>query len=286
MVFVNHRGQSLTIRQVTLAKARFWVTVVAGGVTVGLVYGAVISPLWGLLAGVAVELLALLKLRHWPAMRTALAQMAACRWEEAHATLVALTGKRLSDGYRQTAQVQLAVLESLLGQPQQSLDRLDRVQPELLRWRRGSRVLRCQAAGMRAGALATLGRFDEARSAHDQLVREAGATEPADRPRGDYLDMLVQASALGIAAAADTPDALPDYDTLHSWARAALGRSRFGDMLVSLAWAFHRRGDDDMSRHLLTEAPSRVTRWSLDKTIPRLDAWAKERARVWGIDGI
>jgi hypothetical protein len=42
----------------------------------------------------------------------------------------------------------------------------------------------------------------------------------------------------------------------------------FGDMLVTLAWAFHRRGHDDMSRHLLTEAPSRIPRWSLDKTLP------------------
>ena len=287
MVFVNHRGQSLTTRQVTLAKARFWALLLTGGVTVGLVYGALISPFWGLLAGVAVELLALLKLRHWPAMRTALAQMAACRWEEAHASLVTLTEKRLPDGQQQTPQVMLAVLESLLGQPQQTLDRLDRVQADLLRWRGSSRVLRCQAAAVRASALAALGRFDEARRVHEQLVREAAAaTGAADRPRGDYLDMVVQASALGLAAAADTPDTLPDDDTLHRLARAALGRTRFGDMLVTLAWAFHRRGDDDMARHLLTEAPSRIPRSSLPQTSPRLHAWAQEKAREWEIDGL
>ena len=82
--------------------------------------------------------------------------------------------------------------------------------------------------------------------------------------------MLVQATELKIAADADAPDALPDNDTLHGWARAALGRTRFGEMLVALAWAFHRRGDDDMARHLLAEAPSRIPRSSLEKTSPRV----------------
>lgn len=61
--------------------------------------------------------------------------------------------------------------------------------------------------------------------------------------------MLVQSIELQVAAAADTPKALPDEDTLHRWARAALGRSKFGEMLVSLvvtallgAGARRRRG--------------------------------------------
>ena len=139
---------------------------------------------------------------------------------------------------------------------------------------------------MKAEVLATLGRFEEARRARDELVREAAAaTGASGRPRGDYLDMLVQGTELKIAADAETPDALPDDNTLHGWARAALGRSRFGDMLVSLAWAFHRRGDDDMARHLLAEAPSRIARSSLPQTSPRLHAWAQDRARAWGVDG-
>jgi hypothetical protein len=40
-----------------------------------------------------------------------------------------------------------------------------------------------------------------------------------------------------------------------------------------------------MARHLLAEAPSRITRSSLPRTSPRLHAWAKDRARAWGIDG-
>jgi len=98
--------------------------------------------------------------------------------------------------------------------------------------------------------------------------------------------MLVQGTELKIAVEADAPDTLPDDDTLHRWARAALGRSRFGELLVSLAWAFHRRGDDDMARHLLAEAPSRIPRWSLRETSPRLDAWAREKAREWEQDWV
>ena len=40
--------------------------------------------------------------------------------------------------------------------------------------------------------------------------------------------------------------------------------------------------DDDMARHLLAEAPSRIPRWSLDRTSPRLDAWAKDARIILG----
>ena len=284
MVFVNRRGQALTRRQVATAKTAYWAMLIAGGAVVGIVYGVLVSPAVGVLAGVGLEVLTLFKLRHWPAFRTALAQIAASQWEEAHYALLVLERKWLPAGQRQTAQVLLAVLEALLGQPQRAFDRLERAQADLSTKRGYSRVLRCQAFSIRAGALATLQRFEDARRARDELVREAAAaTGASDRQRGDYLEMLVQATELTIAAAADTPAALPDDDTLHRWARAALGRTRFGEMLVSLAWAFHRRGDDDMARHLLAEAPSRIPRWSLNNTSPRLDAWAKESARAWGI---
>ena len=284
MLFVGARGQTLTRRQVRASMAAYWAFVGGGGAAVGLIYGALISPTVGVLAGVGLQLLMLFKLRHWPAFRSALADIAACRWEAAHSTLLALERKRAPVGREPTAQVMLATLESLLGQPQQALDRIERAQPALAKLAAASGVLRCQTAAVRASALATLGRFDDAWRVRDQLVRHAAdASGGSDRPRGDYLEMLVQSTELKIAADADRPDVLPDDDTLHRWARAALGRTRFGEMLVSLAWAFHRRGDDDMARHLLAEAPSRIPRPSLETTSPRLDAWAKERARAWGI---
>jgi len=287
MVFVDGRGQALTRRQVATTKAGYWALMVAGDVVIGLAYGTLVSPTVGVIAAVGIGLLTLFRLRHWPAFRTAMVHVAACHWEEAHRALLALERKRLPAGQRQSAQVVLAALESLLGQPQQALDRLGRAQPVLASGRGYARIVRCQAASVRAAALATLGRFEEAWRARDELVREAAAaTGSADRARGDYLEMLVQSTELKIAADADTPEALPDDDTLHRWARAALGRTRFGEMLVSLAWAFHRRGDDDMARHLLAEAPSRIPRWSLRETSPRLDAWARERGRAWAIDGL
>jgi hypothetical protein len=285
MVAVNRRGQALGRRQMALMKAASWTVIAASGLFAGLVYGALLSPLAGVIAGVAIELLALFKLRHWPGFRTAMAQVAASRWEEAHSALLRLEQKRLPPGQRHAAQVLLGALEALLGRPEQSLHRLERARPSLA-WRgSGARVLRSQAASVRATSLATLGRFVEARRARDELVREADAAAGrSERGRGDYLEMLIQMTELTIAAEADDPAALPDDDTLHGWARAALGRTRFGEMLVSLAWAFHRRGDDDMARHLLPEAVSRIPRWSLAATSPRLDAWAQERMRAWGIE--
>jgi tetratricopeptide (TPR) repeat protein len=287
LVIVDRRGQTMSRRQVTVMKAASWATVVASGAFVGIAYGALFSsPLAGVIAGVAFEALTLRRLRHWPAFRAAMAQVASYRWEEAHAALLALEGKRLQAGQRRTVQVVLAALESILGQPQQALERLARARADLSTWQGSSRVLRCQAAAIRAGVLATLGRFEQARAALDELVREAtAATGSAGRQRGDYLEMLVQSTELKIAADADTPEALPDDDTLHRWARAALGRTKFGDMLVSLAWAFQRRGDDDLARHLLAEAPSRIPRSSLATTSPRLAAWAAETARAWGVEG-
>jgi hypothetical protein len=286
IVVVNPRGQSLTTRQVSASKAAHWAIMVAGPAAVGVLYGALLSPTIGVIAGATVQLLAVFKMRHWPALRAAIAHVAAYRWEEGHAALLALEQKRLPTVQRHTTQVLLSAVEHLLGQPQAAYDRLTRATADTRAWRGSSHVLRCQVAALKADALSTLGRFEEARRARDELLREsADATGAAGRPRGDYLDMLVQGTELKIAADADTPDALPDDNTLHGWARAALGRSRFGDMLVSLAWAFDRRGDDDMARHLLAEAPSRIARSSLPQTSPRLHAWAKDHAGAWGIDG-
>jgi hypothetical protein len=286
MVFVNRRGQSMPARRVAFSRAVAWTTIWSSGLVTGLIYGAFFSSATiGLIAGALMQSLALFKLRHWPAFRAAIAYVAASRWEEARSALLALEGKRLRTDQRYSVQLILAAVEGLLGQAQESLDRLERAQAGVASWRAPSRVMRCQAASLRAAALATLGRIDDARRARDELVREAAAAA-GDRPRGDYLEMLVQGTELKIAVEADAPETLPDDDTLHRWARAALGRSRFGELLVSLAWAFHRRGDDDMARHLLAEAPSRIPRWSLRETSPRLDAWARDKARAWSQDWV
>ena len=77
-------------------------------------------------------------------------------------------------------------------------------------------------------------------------------------------------------------DLVEDRERLHDWARAALLRSKFGESLVSLAWAFQRRGDEDMARHLLAESVSRMPRPYLATAQPRLHAWAEERRAAWG----
>jgi hypothetical protein len=117
---------------------------------------------------------------------------------------------------------------------------------------------------LRARALIQLGRLMEARRVRASLDQG---------PRGEYFDLVRQELDLSLAFHADRPDDLPDDETLHAWARAALARTRFGEVVAYLAWAFERRGDAAMARHLAAEAPERLVGVPLADCAPRLDAW-------------
>ena len=75
------------------------------------------------------------------------------------------------------------------------------------------------------------------------------------------------------------PDELPDDLELHDWARSALGDNAGGGRLGLLAWAFDRRGDQDMSALLLGEVESHlpVPLARLAPMVPRLHAWLAPR---------
>ena len=77
-------------------------------------------------------------------------------------------------------------------------------------------------------------------------------------------------SHLGLPARADR---LPDDSELYEWAKAALRTSRFGVSVVLLAWAFRKRGDEDMAGHMLREAPARLETEFLAECAPKLAAW-------------
>src|SRR3954453_23815635 len=102
IVVVDRRGQSMTTRQVNASKAAYLAILVAGPAAIGVTYGSLLSPTVGVLAALAIQLLALSKMRHWSALRTAIAHAASYRWEDAHAALIALEGKRLPALQRQT----------------------------------------------------------------------------------------------------------------------------------------------------------------------------------------
>jgi hypothetical protein len=284
-LMIGARGQTLGPRQVAMIKLGPWATAGAAAAVAGLAWGVLFSPLAGVVATIATGALTRFQLRHWPALRTAVALSAAYRWEEAHSALLALEQKKLPRAHRESVQVSLGALDALLGRPEAALHRLDAVLSCLSGSSKSDRIFnRWRAAAVRGGVLAGLGRLDEARRQRDELAGEITAREArSGRPRGDFLEMLLQSVQLRVAFEADAPGELPDDATLHQWARHLLGCTQFGETLVSLAWAFHRRGDDDMARHLLAEAPSRSPRSSLPTAAPRLHAWAQERAAAWGL---
>ncbi len=134
--------------------------------------------------------------------------------------------------------------------------------------RRGGPVYWMQLLN-RVQLLAALDRLEEAERAY----REAQAV-----PSGNWLEMEREFTELFLAFCRDAPDQLPE--DLHAWVRSALQTNVFGGNVVLLAWAYARRGDEDMASHLLRESESRLERWHLERTFPKLWRWqasARER---------
>jgi hypothetical protein len=286
VIMLGRRGEVLGPREVRRLKVRGWAFLGAMVGTLSVAYGVLLSPLAGVAAAVGTAALIGFRLRHWPQVRAGVALATTERWEEAQALLRALEARRLPRPFKSQVVVTLSALDALLGQPQAALDRLD----AQLSWMRRSsyayaRVHRWRGEILRASLLARLGRLGEARRQRDAVRADIAARTARRTPgaRGEFFEMLLQGTDLEIAFEADAPDELPDSDTLHEWARAALQRTRFGTMLVYLAWAFHRRGDEEMARHLLVEAPPRIVRSPLATSAPRLHAWAEERRAAWDL---
>ena len=284
VIYLDGKGRVVGPRRLSYIKMGAWGFMGLMVGSIGVLYGVWFSPLVGAAASLGMAAIVGFRLRHWPALRAGMALMAGLQWEAAYPALLALEGKTLPGAFRDNLQVTLASLEYLLGRPQVALERVERWLARHKHSTRPNRIfpLRWRAASLRANILGHLGRLDEARRQRDELAANFGRT-PA--PLSDFYQILLQSTYLGIAFDADAPDELPPDETLHEWARAALLRTQFGEMLVSLAWAFHRRGDDDMARHLLAEAPSRTPRSTLPSTSPRLHAWSEERRAAWALAG-
>jgi len=286
VIFLDRQGQVVGPRQVAFARARTWAvlgTMVAG---VGLVYGALFSLPVGVAAGAVTALAMTIRLRNWPRYRAALALVSSYRWEEAHAAMKELLNRRLPPYWQTHLQVDLSRMDCLLGHADTALARLDALLPRLRATATSHSLnLRWRAEMLRAAILAGVGQLDDARRQRDAVATQIEAWEARHRrARGEIHDVTLQALDLAIAFHGDRPDWLPDDQTLHDWARAALLRNQFGSMLVYLAWAFERRGDADMARHLLSEAPARTPRSSLHIEAPRLQAWADDRREAWGLN--
>jgi len=287
VIMLGRGGEALGPRRATYARVLSGAVVGASVLGVCLVYAQLFSPLAGVAAGAATAGYVAFRLRHWFRFRNALALISNLRWEEAHAALLPLERKRLAPLFAAQVAATLAALEALLGHPEAALQRLDVLVPRLRRTRGPySRLTRWRAELLRVSLLARLGRLDEARLQRDAVKAEIAAWEARRRrARGEYLEVALQGAELEVAFAAGSPAELPDHETLHAWARAALLRTQFGSLLVLLAWAFDERGDQDMARHLLEEAPSRMPRSPLPAAAPALHAWAERRRAAWASGG-
>jgi hypothetical protein len=241
----------------------------AGGIaaTGGLLYGFMFGPAAGIGLTAAIAALVFWRSRHLRPFRAAVALLAAGQRDEGYAALLALESKSLSPRLRDAVAARLAAAAWLRGALDEAAQRYDRLLPRLARGRKATEYWLC--GFQRAQLAAAQGDLERARRMQDEL-RSA--------PRGQIFELMEQSLALTVAFYADTPAVLPDDETLHGWVRAALGRTRFGGMLVTLSWAFHRRGDAGLAAHLLAEAPARLEGAFLADTFPKVQAWLDEHA--------
>lgn len=167
-----------------------------------------------------------------------------------------------------------ATLEWMRGDRDAALRRFDEMAVRLRVAPRGYGALNLwKVRFSRAHLLAVVGRVAEAKLAFAEL---------AEMPETTYFSIGKQSAQLAIAFHGDEPGFLPEDDVLHEWARAGLGRTLFGEMLVLLAWAFERRGDLEMAQLLAREAPSRLLFSYLADADPKAKAWLDDALARWG----
>ena len=134
--------------------------------------------------------------------------------------------------------------------------------------RRAANLVYWQNQFERLSILLELGRAEPARAA---LAVVAGA------PPGEWFVWQRRKARLHAAFAGCAEP--PDDETLHAWARDALGYNHTGILCGLLGWAFDRRGDAEMSALCLREAPARFLRGPepVATGYPRLWAWLGPR---------
>ncbi|ACY18515.1 hypothetical protein [Haliangium ochraceum] len=231
-------------------------SVVAGGATVGVYLGAF---LW--------------QLRHRLALRRVLSLCASGRREEAQAALDALEQQRLPVHYRPILDMLSGNLAFLQGRFAVALGHYESV-IERYRPPEGGHAhpIYWICSFNRVQLLASSGDVERARALRTELDAA---------PRGAYFEMDRMLTDLLLAFHAGEPDSLEG--DLYEWAKAALKTNRFGLNVVLLGWAFHRRGDDDMARMMLREAPERLTGHFLADSAPRVHAWFEAKRASWQI---
>ena len=272
IVVVNRRGEVIG-RERLMARAYLHAAIRLSGL--GLVWGALLyagHPFLALGVCGASFAYSLTRLGRNQELRAAMALLASRRYDDAFVAFEKIDQRRLAPASRAFVALKLAVLDWIRGNRERALERYDRVL-DRVRGRRRHRATYWFATLERAALLPTLGRLDEARATERDLDAA---------PDGELFTFMRQNVSLAIAFHADDAGGLPDDLALHDWARAALGRTRFGVTLVRLAWAFARRGDVGMAQHLLAESSSRLD-YPVANADPALGRWMEERMTEWAI---
>jgi hypothetical protein len=114
-----------------------------------------------------------------------------------------------------------------------------------------------------------------------ELGRDADAAlaRVAQAPDGEVFAIAKREVALLRAFVRDRADELGDDDALHARAKDALRYNHTGLTIALLAWAYGRRGDDEMCAHLVAEVAPRCQHGValLARMHPRVWAWLEPR---------
>jgi hypothetical protein len=269
VLLLDDQGRVMGPRAMRRAQVVNWGA--AGGM-VGIgsaVLAALTGPVFGVAVGVSAMGLLLWHARRASELKRVLTLASAGRRDEALAAVSALEARRPGDRLLPPFIDYLTgKLEWQRGNFDVALRRYDRARGALTDpRRRHGRGMYWLCTFDRVQLLAAMGNVTAARTARAELE---GA------PHGDYFEMELALSDLMIGFHADDAGLLPEDDELYEWAKAALRTSRFGASVVLLAWAFTRRGDTDMARHLLREAPPRLAHEFLADSAPKVHAWLTE----------
>jgi hypothetical protein len=270
VLMLDNEGHVVDARTLRQAAVRGWTAVVGVTAATATAIGVLLaSPIVGVLSAGTVLGLTLWQSRHGRAIRRALVLASAGRRDQAREVVAGLEQRRLPPPFQPLVDYLAGKLEWQRGGLEAALARLSRVDSRLrTAGRHEQRGLYWLAMFDRAQLLAVMDRLPEARQLRAELEQA---------PRGEYFALELALTDLLIAFHANTPGDLPQDEQLYDWARSALGTTRFGAMVVALAWAFERRGEDEMAALCLREAPVHLETEFLAESAPKLSAWYEER---------
>jgi hypothetical protein len=206
------------------------------------------------------------RMRAYGLVRAATAHVVADRPDEARALLDPLDRRALHKPLRVLVDRAYGAMAWYAGRTDEALERYRHAALHA-RGARGVRYLGALSEMTCVLILTGAGRLDEAK-------RARAALEPQE---GEFYTLALRSADLALAFHADEATLLPEDDTLYEWAKGVLGTNRFGTSALFLAWAFEQRGDADMARHMIDEAPARLQHEHVAMTFPRLHAWAEPR---------